>query len=340
MKIRRLEDVGTVAWNAAVAAAPDGSFFHLAEWEPVIRQNFGFESQYLATEDATGIIGVLPLFAVKRGPLGIALMSTPLCVIGGAAALYPEAAAFLEEAALVRAEALEVDYLELRNAHRCLDGWRRHEHFFSFSRPILDTEEANFKAIPKRQRTYIRKALTLGLTASMNRDIEPFYSLYADSMHRLGTPAYPKKYIQSLLTEFGDRVEIVIVKNQARPIAAALCFHFNNQTLPFYGGASTEAYSTHAHTFMLWSVVKRAYELGFTMADFGRSIRGTGSFNFKKIWGMKSQPLHYQTYLVRGRAHPIMDPTSLRFRVFSDTWKRLPRFVVDRLSPLASKLVV
>ena len=51
-------------------------------------------------------------------------------------------------------------------------------------------------------------------------------------------------------------------------------------------------------------------------------------------------PLFYQTYLVRGRAHPTMDPASLRFRVFSNTWKRLPRFVVDGLSPLASRLVV
>ncbi|MCZ6770439.1 MAG: GNAT family N-acetyltransferase, partial [Proteobacteria bacterium] len=149
-----------------------------------------------------------------------------------------------------------------------------------------------------------------------------------------------KKYIQSLLTEFGDRVEIVIIKNQTRPISAALCFHFNNQMLAYYGGASSEAYSSHAYTFMLWSVVKRAFNLGFEKADFGRSIRCTGSFNFKKIWGMEWQPLNYQTYLVKGRAHPIMDPASLRFRAFSNTWKRLPRFVVDGLSPLASRLVV
>ena len=340
MKIRRLEDIGTDAWNAAAGATPDGSFFHLAEWEPVIRQNFRFESQYLAVEDATGIIGVLPLFIVKRGPLGTTLMSTPLCVVGGAAACQPEAATFLEEAAMARAKMLGVDYLELRNTHRLLDGWQAHEQFFSFTRPILDTEDANFKAIPQKQRADVRKALALGLTAGTTREIEPFYSLYADSMHRMGTPAYPKKYIQSLIAIFGDRAEVVFVENQGRPLCAMLCFHFKNRILPYYAGAISEAYSCYAYTFMFWSAVKRGLALGFDMADFGRSIRGTGSFDFKKNWGMERQPLLYQTYLVRGRAHPTMDPASLRFRVFSNTWKRLPRFVVDGLSPLASRLVV
>ena len=340
MKIRRLEDIGAEAWNAVVGAAPEGSFFHLAEWEPVIRQSFGFDSHYLAVEDTAGLVGVLPLFIVKRGPFGTALMSTPLCMVGGAVAVSPEAAAFLERAAIDRAKALGADYVELRNAHRRLDTWTTHEQFYAFRRPILETEEANLKAIPKRQRADVRKALALGLTASTNRDLNLFYTLYADSMHRMGTPAYPKKYMQSLLTAFGERVEIIVAHNDAEPVCAMLCFHFNNQTLPYYAGAAEAAYSSYAYSFTLWSVVQRGFELGFDTADFGRSIRGTGSFNFKKNWGMESQPLNYQTYLVKGRAHPNMDPASLRFRVFSNTWRRLPRFVVDGLSPMASRLVV
>ena len=340
MKIRRLDEIGIDAWNAAVSAVPDGNFFHLAEWESVIRRSFGFDSQYIAVEDASEIIGVLPLFLVKRWPFGTALMSTPLCTTGGVAAFGSEATAFLEQAAIARATALAVDYIELRNPRRSLEGWHSHNQFISFTRPILESEDANFSAIPKRQRTYIRKAVALGLTASTNREVEPFYSLYADNMHRLGTPAYPKKYIQALLSEFGDRAEIVTVNNQGEPVAAALCFNFNEQILAYYGGASGAAYASNAATFMLWSIVKRAFECGFTMADFGRSIRGTGSFNFKKNWGMDWQPLHYQTCLVNGRSHPIMDPASLRFRIFSNAWRYLPRVIVDRLSPLASRLVI
>lgn len=340
MKIRRLEDIGAQAWNTAVGAAPAGSFFHLAEWEAVVARSFGFHSQYLAAEDATGIVGVLPLFVVKRKLLGTSLISTPLCAVGGAAALTDDAAEFLERAALDRARALGVDYVELRNVGRRLVGWHTHEQFHSFSRPILDTEEANLKAIPQHQRADVRKALKLGLTAKTSRDIEPFYRLYADSMHRMGTPAYPKKYMQSLIATFAERVEIVVTEHDGRPVCAMLCFHFNNRTLPYYAGATREAYSTYANTFTFWSVVLRGFELGFETADFGRSIRGTGSFAFKKNWGMESQAFNYQTYLVNGRKHPSMDPQSLRFRLFSNTWRRLPRFVVDGLSPSASRLVV
>ena len=340
MKIRRLEDIGAGAWNAVAGAAAEGSFFHLAEWEPVISRSFGFQSEYMAAEDAAGLVGVLPLFVVKRGPLGAALLSTPLCMAGGAAALSPETAEFLERAAIDRAKALGVNYVELRNTHRRLDAWHTHEQFYAFTRPILETEESNLNAIPKRQRADVRKALALGLTASTNRDIDPFYKLYADSMHRMGTPAHPKQYMQALLDAFGERVEIIVAQNDGRPVCAMLCFHFNNQTLPYYAGAAKEAYSTFAYTFTLWSVVQRGFELGFDTADFGRSIRGTGSFDFKKNWGMERQPLNYQTYLVKARAHPSMDPASLRFRLFSGTWRRLPRFAVDALSPIASRLVV
>ncbi len=340
MKIRSLDEVGIDAWNTTVSAVPGGTFFHLAEWESIIRRSFGFDSEYLAVEDASGIIGVLPLFVVNRGPFGTALISTPLCATGGVAAFSGEATEFLEKAMIARAKALRVDYVELRNSRRSLEGWHLHNQFISFTRPILESEEENFTAVPKRQRTYIRKAMALGLTASIVCDVEPFYSLYTESMHRLGTPAYPKKYISTLLSEFGDCAEIVVVNNRHRPISAALCFNFNGQILPYYGGASDAAYATNAATFMLWSIVKHAFECGCTMADFGRSIRGTGSFNFKKNWGMEWQPLQYQTRLINGRSHPIMDPASRRFRVFSNVWRNLPRGIVDRLSPLASRLVV
>jgi FemAB-related protein (PEP-CTERM system-associated) len=340
VKIRRLDEVGTDAWNELVEAAPEGTFFHLAEWESVVVRSFGFRSHYIAAADDSGVIGVLPLFVVKRPLLGTALMSTPVCVVGGAVALSTEAATFLEAAAIAQAKKLNVDYLEIRDANRRLDGWHQHEQFWTFTLPILDTEEANLKAIPRRQRAVVRKAIKLGLTASVDRNIDPFYSLYAQSMHRVGTPAYPKTYMQALLTHFGERTEIITVNKERRPLCSMLCFRYKNQTLPYYAGATAEAYASFAYTFTFWSAVKRGLELGYEMADFGRSIQGTGSFAFKKNWGMDYQPLHYQTYLVRGRQHPSMDPASLKFRAFSATWKRLPRFLVDRLSPFASRLVV
>lgn len=340
MKIRTLDEIGEETWNALVIAAPEGSFFHLAQWKSVVSAGFGFQSEYLAVEDATGIVGILPLFVARRGPLGTALLSTPLCSVGGAISLYPEAAEFLEKAAIHKAARLGVDFVELRCASRRLEGWATHEQFYSFMRPILNTEEANFLAIPRKQRAVVRKALSLGLTNGVDCDIDGFYSLYANSMHRLGTPAYPKRYMESLATIFKKQIEIVTVRHEGRAVSAMLCFHFNDQVYPYYAGATTDAISMDAQTFTFWSVVQRASELGLKKVDFGRSIRGSGSFDFKVNFGMEKHRMNYQTYLVKAQTHPNMDPRSMQFRLFSNVWKRLPRFVVNRLSPLASRMVV
>ena len=45
---------------------------------------------------------------------------------------------------------------------------------------------------------------------------------------------------------------------------------------------------------MYWELMRRACERGLKVFDFGRSKRGTGSFDFKKNWGFEATPLVYE----------------------------------------------
>ena len=47
---------------------------------------------------------------------------------------------------------------------------------------------------------------------------------------------------------------------------------------------------------------------GLRVFDYGRSKRGTGSFDFKKNWGFEPQPLHYEYLLVKGKRVPEHNP--------------------------------
>ena len=88
------------AWNAFVHSHPEGTFFHLAEWQYVLQTAFGHSAHYLLAESAAGEIrGVLPLAQVKSLLFGNALVSTPFCVYGGIVALDAAAHAALERAA-------------------------------------------------------------------------------------------------------------------------------------------------------------------------------------------------------------------------------------------------
>ena len=54
-------------------AHPEGTFFHLAEWQDVLQRAFGHETHYLLAETGDGVIsGVLPLSIV------LYLMGTPM----------------------------------------------------------------------------------------------------------------------------------------------------------------------------------------------------------------------------------------------------------------------
>ena len=51
-------------------------------------------------------------------------------------------------------------------------------------------------AIPRKQRAMVRKGIKAGLRSEVDADVERFFTLYADSVHRLGTPVFPKKLLQ------------------------------------------------------------------------------------------------------------------------------------------------
>jgi hypothetical protein len=85
--------------------------------------------------------------------------------------------------------------------------------------------------------------------------------------------------------------------------------------------------------FMYWELMRRSCERGVRVFDYGRSKQGTGSFSFKKNWGFKPEPLHYSYHLVRANALPDVNPLNPKYRLFIETWKRLPTAVTNVIGP-------
>ena len=69
------------------------------------------------------------------------------------------------------------------------------------------------------------------------------------------------------------------------------------------------------------------------MFDFGRSKLGTGAFSFKHNWGFEAAPLHYRFKLQPGTSIPDHNPMNPKYRLFIDTWKRLPVPVANMIGP-------
>ncbi len=108
-----------------------------------------------------------------------------------------------------------------------------------------------------------------------------------------------------------------------------MSFRFRDEVLPYYAGDTIESRELAANDFKYWELMRRACERGVRTFDYGRSKRGTGSFDFKKNWGFEPVPLAYEYQLLRRDSVPQNNPLNPKYRALIALWQRLPRPVVD-----------
>jgi FemAB-related protein (PEP-CTERM system-associated) len=335
VKLLKDDDAANRArWDEFVAACPAATFFHRCGWQRLIREIFRHRTYFLYAERAGAVEGVLPLAHVHSILFGNGLVSLPFAVYGGVAANNEDAATCLEEAAQALARKLGVEHLELRCLERRHADWPTQDLYVTFRKEILPEVEANMLAIPRKQRAMVRKGIKNGLVADIDTNVDRFFDLYADNVHRHGTPPLPKRYFQALREEFGRDCEVMTVTGaDGQLLTSVLTFYFRDEVLPYYAGDAEAARDLAANDFKYWELMRRSCERGLRVFDYGRSKRGTGSFAFKKNWGFEPSPLHYQYLLYKRDAIPQNNPANAKYRLFIEAWRRLPIGIANRLGP-------
>ncbi|HEV2220873.1 MAG TPA: FemAB family XrtA/PEP-CTERM system-associated protein [Casimicrobiaceae bacterium] len=325
-------------WDAFVDACASATFFHRAGWRDILENVFRHRCHYLIAGRGDEICGVLPLSEVRSRFFGHALVSLPFCVYGGPAANERVAENALIDAAVELARSLRVDHLELRNRESKRPDWPRQDLYVTFRRTLAPDVEANMQAIPRKQRAMVRKGIARGLRSEIDPAPERFFELYADNMHRHGSPALARRYFERLCAIFGEACEFMTVTTaEGRPVSSVLSFYFRDEVLPYYAGDTEEARELAANDFKYWALMRRACERGLRTFDYGRSKRGTGSFDFKMNWGFEPSPLAYEFQLLRRDSVPQNNPLNPKYRALIATWRHLPRAVVDVVGPLVAR---
>ena len=321
-------------WDAFVAACPEATFFHRAGWQQVIGEVFAHRTHYLYAERSGVIEGVLPLAHVKSVLFGNTLVSLPFAVYGGVAASSAAAVEALEGEAQAIARRLGVDHLELRNLRQRHPEWPLQDLYVRFRKDLAPEIDDNMKAIPRKQRAMVRKGIKNGLRSEIDVDAGRFFALYADNVHRHGTPALPRRYFEALQRVFGGDCEaLTVVDSGGRPLSAVLSFYFRDEVLPYYAGDEVSARHLAANDFKYWELMRRACERGIKSFDYGRSKQGTGSYSFKKNWGFEPQPLFYEHCLYRRDSIPQNNPANAKYRLLIETWRRMPIGLANWLGP-------
>ena len=321
-------------WEDFVMACPQATFFHRVAWQAIIRDVFRHDTHFLYALTDGRITGVLPLAHVSSMLFGKSLTSLPFAVYGGVAAEDEASAVALEQAATELAQRLGVDHLELRQLQRRHDDWPRQEVYVTFRKEILPEEEANMLAIPRKQRAMVRKGIKNGLKSEIDTSVDRFFALYADNVHRHGTPALPKRYFQALQQHFGADCEVLTVTGaDGKPLSSVLTFYFRDEVLPYYAGDDWAARDLAANDFKYWELMRRACARGLKVFDYGRSKLGTGPYAFKKNWGFEPTPLNYEYRLLKRDSVPQNNPNNPKYKVMIETWRRMPIGLANWLGP-------
>lgn len=321
-------------WDAFVMACPQATFFHRSGWQHIITEVFHHDTYFLYAESDGQIQGVLPLGHIHSWLFGHSLTGLPFTVYGGVAASNDQVADLLEQEAQNIAKNLGVAHLELRNVHARHTDWPTQELYVTFRKEILADEEANMLAIPRKQRAMVRKGIKNNLRSVIDPNVDRFFALFADNVHRHGTPALPKKYFQALMTVFGKDCEVLTVEApDGRPLSSVLSFYFRDEVLPYYAGDDESARDLAANDFKYWELMRLACAKKLKVFDYGRSKKGTGPYAFKKNWGFEPTQLHYEYCLYKRDAIPQNNPSNAKFKLLIETWRRMPIGLANWLGP-------
>jgi FemAB-related protein (PEP-CTERM system-associated) len=332
--VRTLDDSSAPAWDAFVASAPGGTFFHRAGWARVIRSAFGHRVHYVYTEQDGAITGVLPLAQVKTLLFGNMLISVPFCVYGGPIAADAGSAAALEAHAAQLLRQTGASAIEFRHREPVAGDWtERPDLYVTFRKAMTADDDKNMKAIPRKQRAMVRKGIQNGLRSISGRETSVLHRIYAESVRNLGTPVFSKRYFDILAEVFRDCSDVVTILDNDQPIASVMNFYFRDEVLPYYGGGAFAARGRAGNDFMYWEVMRRAAARDCRIFDFGRSKLGTGAFAFKHNWGFEPEKLCYRFKLAPGASIPDYNPMNPKYRMFIAAWKRLPIPVANVLGP-------
>src|SRR6202041_1107642 len=171
------------------------------------KKQFGSGPGYVFEKRDGQISGGFRLFRIRIGGFVGVLNSVPFGVYGGVCAIDEESRRALLDHAAESARAAGVDFLELRERKsEPLEGFVQNPLYVTFTTELSANHEANMKKLPRDTRYMVRKAEKAGLRAQHGMDqLGEFFDLFAANLQRHGTPAFPRRWLENLHAEFGDK---------------------------------------------------------------------------------------------------------------------------------------
>ena len=306
-------------------------------WLNVLQAGLGHEVYAVEAVASGRTVGFLPLACVSSMLFGRFLVSLPYLNANGVVAQSADVQAELITRAATLADELNVRYLELRHEapiiHPAMSAALTSKVHMRL--PLPQTGEQLWKGFDSKLRNQIRKGEKGAFAVEWGAAelLDGFHDVLSENMRDLGSPVYGKELFTAILSAFPGDAEICLVRDGAKPVAAALLLHGWGVTeVPT--ASSLKGYNpSNVNMLMYHHLLLRAVARGQRVFDFGRSTTEGSTFKFKTQWGAAPHPAAWQYRVFAGEVGD-MRPDNPRYQRAIRLWQRLPVGLTRRVGPL------
>jgi FemAB-related protein (PEP-CTERM system-associated) len=199
--------------------------------------------------------------------------------------------------------------------------------------PIAADPEERLRRLDKKTRNLVRKSLSFGMTADFGASalLSEFYDVYRHNMHDLGSPSYSKQFFAEILNRFPDDTRICVARLDNETIAAAFLLGFRGNLEVAWASSYRKFLNLKPNMFLYWNLLSFGAEHGYQFLDFGRSSRGSGTYEFKLQWGAVPSNLHWGYWLNDKATMPSTREQGMQLA--SRMWQKLPLAITNVLGP-------
>ena len=324
-------------WDEFVLRHPQSTAYHRAEAVGIGRRAFGLDTFYLTATDAIGnITGVLPLVEQSSLLFGRFLSSVPFFTYGGILALDAQVAAALAGAASELGRERRARHVELRHSAQVerLPLADRTDKV-SMVLPLPADEAALSKQLGSKLRSQIKRAEREEPTIHWGGAelLAEFYPVFAQAMHDLGTPVYPRRFFDITLSALRDVADVLVIRVKGRAEAAAVLVRHGDRIEVPWAACSPAGKRAALNMRMYWEMLKLSVARGARAFDFGRSTVDSGTYKFKAQWGAQPLQLHWYYWLPHGAEIPRLNQSNPKYQLAAKMWRRLPLWGANLVGP-------
>jgi FemAB-related protein (PEP-CTERM system-associated) len=302
---------------------------------------YGLRARLVVARRSGSITGVLPLVCVPR-PLGRYLTTGLFGAYGPVLAADPDTKTALLDAARRVATELDVRYVHIKSLgdEPAPHGFSRHDLWVTAMLPLEGGADAVWASFKSSIRAAVRQALRAGFELrSGPAQLDAFYDVLAENMHRKGSPIYGRAFVHALHDALGARADVVTLWRDGVPVSGAFTITHGDVFYVPFASSLARCFKLRPNNLLYWRLIERACASGHRVFDFGTSMRGASTLAFKLHWGatMRAVPSYVWT---RTSDRPQLVPVSRAAQTGVALWKMLPRTLADALGPQICRVIL